>query len=194
VSAPRVSAIVLAGGRSRRFGRDKLAEPFAGRSLLEHAIAGVGALASETIVVVAPDEARRVPDGVMVVSDPISFEGPLVGLLTGLHRASEAVVLVVGGDMPTMVPSVLALLVDRLDAPGADAAVLRQGDLVRPLPGALRTGPATDVAERLVQGGERRLQAIYEALATAVIDEPAWHALDPDERTLRDIDTPADLG
>lgn len=193
MSAAGVSAIILAGGRSSRFGRDKLVEPFAGRTLLEAAIAGVGPLATETIVVVAPDESRTVPGGVIVAADPTSFEGPLVGLLTGLRRATGSVVLVGGGDMPTMVPSVLALLLDRLDDPRVEAAVLEQDGRARPLPGALRTAQALAAAERLVERGERRLQAIYDEVATAVIDEATWRALDPQARTLRDVDTPADL-
>ena len=193
MSAAGVSAIVLAGGRSSRFGRDKLVEPFAGRTLLEAAIEGVGALATETIVVVAPDESRTVPSGVIVASDATSFEGPLVGLLTGLRRATEPVVLVAGGDMPTMVPSVLALLLDRLDDPGVDAVLLQQGDRGRPLPGALRTASALVAAERLVDGGERRLQELYENVATIVIEELTWRERDPEARTLRDVDTPADL-
>jgi molybdopterin-guanine dinucleotide biosynthesis protein A len=193
MSGRDVTAIVLAGGRSSRFGRDKLVEPFAGQTLLERAVAGVAPLARETIVVVAPDESRRVPDGAIQVSDPTSFEGPLVGLLTGLRRAVEPVVIVAGGDMPTMLPSVLAMLVDRLDDPAIEAAVLDQEGGARPLPSALRTAPATAAAERLVAAGERRLRAVYDALVTAVIDEATWRELDPEGRTLRDIDTPADL-
>jgi molybdopterin-guanine dinucleotide biosynthesis protein A len=194
MSGRDVTAIVLAGGRSSRFGRDKLVEPFADQTLLERAIAGVAPLARETIVVVAPDESRRVPDGVIRVSDPTSFEGPLVGLLSGLRRAVEPVAVVAAGDMPTMLPSVVAMLVDRLDDPTIDAAVLDQGGHARPLPGALRTASATVAAERLVAAGERRLGSIYEALVTSVIDEATWRELDPEGRTLRDIDTPADLG
>ena len=194
MSRVRVSAIVLAGGRSSRFGRDKLVEVVGGRSLLEHAIAGVALLASETIVVVAPDESRTVPAGAILVSDPASFEGPLVGLLTGLRHAAHPLVLVAGGDMPTMVPAVLAILVDGLADPAADAVLLEQGGLGRPLPGALRTASARDAAERLVAAGERSLRALYEAIPTAAVAEPTWRALDPDGRTLRDVDLPADLG
>lgn len=188
-----VTAIVLAGGRSRRFGRDKLVVSFAGRTLLEHAIAGVAPLARETLVVVSPDESRRVPDGAIPVSDPTSFQGPLVGLLSGLRRAGEPVVVVAGGDMPTMLPSVLAMLVDRLDDPAVDAAILEDDGRARPLPAALRTAPATTAAEQLVAAGERRLRSVFAALVTAVIEEATWRELDPDKRTLRDIDTPADL-
>lgn len=41
-----VSAIVLAGGRSSRFGRDKLAEPIAGEPLLNRTIAALGPVAT----------------------------------------------------------------------------------------------------------------------------------------------------
>jgi molybdopterin-guanine dinucleotide biosynthesis protein A len=189
----QVSAIVLAGGRSRRFGRDKLIEPIGGRTLLEHAIDAVGPLAQETIVVAAPDEQRAVPDGIVLARDPSSFEGPLVGLLTGLRQATQSVVLVVGGDMPTMVPSVLGALIDRLDDALVHAVVLEHGGERYPLPGAVRTAPARAAAERLVAAGERRLGALYEALGAAVISEATWRPLDPDRRTLHDVDTPADL-
>ena len=46
----------------------------------------------------------------------------------------------------------------------------------------------------LLADGERRLRALTEELATTVIPEPTWRALDPYGMTVRDIDTPADLG
>ncbi|MEA2608623.1 MAG: molybdenum cofactor guanylyltransferase [Chloroflexota bacterium] len=193
MSAAAVSAIVLAGGRSSRFGRDKLAEPLAGRTLLDHAIAAVILIATETIVVSPPDETPTVPRGVVVVHDHIAFEGPLVGLLAGLRAATNPLAIVVAGDMPTMVASLLEALIARLADPAIDAVVLEVDGLSRPLPAALRTAPAAAAAERLVAAGERRLRAIVEALPMAVIDEPAWRLLDPDGTTLRDVDTPSDL-
>ena len=95
--------------------------------------------------------------------------------------------------MPTLVPSVLRALIAYLDDPTVDAVVLENDGRDRPLPIALRTAPATSAAERLVAAGERRLGALFEVLATAVIDEPTWRRLDPDGRTLLDVDTPADL-
>ena len=60
-------------------------------------------------------------------------------------------------------------------------------------PLVLRRDPALAAAERLFAGGERRLRALTETLSTHVIAEATWRTLDPDARTLRDIDTPADL-
>src|SRR5262245_40559289 len=111
------SAIVLAGGRSSRFGRDKLAEPAGGTGLLDRAIAAVRPLGTEVLVVAAPGTDPDVPDDVRVVHDPVAFEGPLSGLVNGLEAAREPIAIVVGGDSPSLVGAVLISMVDGLAEP-----------------------------------------------------------------------------
>jgi molybdopterin-guanine dinucleotide biosynthesis protein A len=193
VTDNHVTAIVLAGGRSSRFGRDKLAEPIDGRPLLDHAIASVRDLAAEILVVAAPDADPVLPEGATLVHDPVAFEGPLAGLLAGLRAATEPVVLVVGGDMPSLVGAVLVSMLVALDTSRGEAVALHHEGRIRPLPLVLRRDAALATAERLFAGGERRLRVLPETLATHVMAEITWRALDPDARTIRDIDTPADL-
>jgi molybdopterin-guanine dinucleotide biosynthesis protein A len=189
----RLGAIVLAGGRSSRFGRDKLAEPFGGRPLLERAIDAVGRVATDVVVVAAPAGIRAVPPGVVLVHDADAHEGPLAGLASGLAALDPAVgrVIVVGGDMPTLVPVVLLRLLDQLDA--HDLAVLADDAGPRPLPMALRRSTAAPVVDRLLAGGERRLRALITELAVSVIEPSAWRRDDPSGETLRDVDVPEDL-
>jgi hypothetical protein len=49
------------------------------------------------------------------------------------------------------------------------------------------------MAHTLLHAGRRRLRDVLDALRTAVIDEATWTALDPERRTLVDIDEPQDL-
>ena len=191
--APSASAIVLAGGRSSRFGRDKLAEPIDGRPLLLRAIDAVRPIASEVVVVAAPGANPVVPPDVMVARDPSPYEGPLAGLAAGLRAAREPVCLIVGGDSPSLVPGVLGSLVEALINDTIEAAALDDDGRLRPLPCAVRRDAALEVAEWLLADGQRRLRLIFETLATHTIPEAAWRALDPDGATLRDIDTPGDL-
>ena len=191
--ANRVSAIVLAGGRSSRFGRDKLAEPVGGTRLLDRAIAAVRPLASEVLVVTAPGGRPDLPDDVRLVQDPVAFEGPLSGLVTGLDAAREPLAIVVGGDSPSLVGAVLASMLDRLDRPGIQAVVLGHEGRPRPLPIAVRREPALVHARELFESGEQRLRSVLDRLEVEVIPELVWRELDPDAATVRDIDTPDDV-
>ena len=194
-SAPRTGAIVLAGGRSRRFGRDKLAEPVDGRPLLDRAIAAVLAVvdARDVVVVAGPDSTPTVPDGIRVAHDAVAGEGPLAGLVAGLSDLDQGVdrVLVVGGDMPDLVPAVLAALVAALDL--ADGALLETGDRVRALPMGVRRDAALTTARAQFATGERRLRAVPLALGATIVPAATWRASDPAGATLRDIDTQGDL-
>lgn len=190
----RVTGIVLAGGRSSRFGGNKLEALVDGRSLLSNAIDGVTPASTEILVVAAPDAAPRLPDHATLIHDPVAFEGPLAGVAAGLRAANESVVLVIGGDMPTLVGAVVESMLVALDASGVEAVVLEHEGRARPLPIALRRAPALAAADVLLADGERRLRALTGALATTVIPEATWRALDPYGMTVRDIDTPADLG
>ena len=192
-----VSGIVLAGGRSRRFGTDKLAARVGAGTLLDRSVAALASVASEIVVVVAPRDDRTlapIARSLRLVKDPEAHGGPLVGLLAGLEAVEQPLAIVVGGDMPTMRPDVLGLLVRTLIAePTFGGVVLRTRGAIVPLPAAVRTGAATDVARRLVGDGERRLRSLFERLPTRILEEGEWRPLDPEGDTLRDVDRPADV-
>jgi molybdopterin-guanine dinucleotide biosynthesis protein A len=197
-SQRRLGAIVLAGGRSARFGRDKLAEPLGGRSLLMHAIEAVTAVDTglDLVVVAAPGASPTIPAGARLVHDPRAFEGPLAGVATGLAALGPDTdrVVVVGGDMPGLVPAVLRLLASSLDDdPAVDLALLAGDDRARPLPSAIRRAAGLRAADALLVAGERRLRALADVLVTAVLPASAWRPLDPSGTTLGDVDTPDDL-
>jgi molybdopterin-guanine dinucleotide biosynthesis protein A len=194
----RIGVIVLAGGRSSRFGTDKLAQPLAGRPLLHHAIDAVRAIApeAEVVVVTSPDGRPDVPNGVTVARDATAFEGPLAGLVAGLSALPPEIerLLVVGGDMPTLVPAVLGRLLAAAEDEAVELAALDDGGLARPLPMALRRASAERAALTLLAAGERRLRALAGALASVTIAERDWRAIDAVGATLRDVDVPEDLG
>ncbi len=144
-------------------------------------------------MVAAPDATPSLPAGVTLVHDPRPFEGPLAGLLAGLRGSAGPVVLAIGGDTPSLVPAVIASMLDALGSAGVDAVVLDHEGRPRPLPIVLHREPAVAAAARLYADGERRLRALTGALATHVIPEASWRPLDPDAVTLRDIDSEADL-
>ena len=191
-----VAGIVLAGGRSQRFGRDKLAEEYEGRPLLHHPVSRLLEVCDRVIVVLAPDASERsMPAGVSVefARDAIEDEGPLRGLSAGLEVANAGWVVLVGGDMPDLQPAVLLEMLRASRETGAVAVALSDRGKARPLPCVLKTDPAADAVAILLGSGRRSLRDLLAAVTPVVIDEPTWTALDPERRTLIDVDEPGDL-
>ncbi|MGK2851353.1 MAG: molybdenum cofactor guanylyltransferase [Candidatus Limnocylindrales bacterium] len=195
MSVGRIGGIVLAGGRSSRFGRDKLSEPIDGRPLLDLAVEAVLAVASDVVVVIAPGARRVVPAGARLAHDTDAFQGPLAGVAVGLAALEPDIerVIVVAGDMPSLAPLVLHRLLTAL-GPGATAVLLGTADgETPPLPAAYDRRAASIAAEALLAAGERRLRALPARLAAAVIPATDWADDDPTAATLRDIDRVEDL-
>lgn len=194
----RVGAVVLAGGRSSRFGSDKLVAGLDGRPLLEHVLGAVRAVdpAIDVVVVSAPGVHRAVEPSVRVVADELAFGGPLAGLATGLAAIGPEIerVVVVGGDMPWLVPAVLGRMLAVLAADQTVEAVALDDDgRTRPLPLAVRRVPAARAAAMMLAADDRRLHRLLDHLATVVLSGTIWRSADPGGASLRDVDTPADL-
>jgi molybdopterin-guanine dinucleotide biosynthesis protein A len=202
VSAARVTGIVLAGGRSIRFGGDKLAAEIGGRPLLHLAIEAVAGVVDEVVVVVgAGMPAPPLPAGlgvsVVVARDAVAGRGPLAGLVTGLASASHSVAVLAGGDQPALQPPLLRELLRRLDA-GTDGAAfdvvgLEEDGQLRPLPAALRVATARLVADVALASGTRSLMSVFGRLRVHRLTPVEWGALDPAGDSLRDVDARDDL-
>ena len=106
-----VSAIVLAGGLSRRLGRDKAVEPFDGEPLIRRVIGRLSELTTETVVVVN-SEARAselpLPSGAKTAVDIYPDSGSLGGIFTGLNAATNDWGFVVACDMPFLNTSLIS--------------------------------------------------------------------------------------
>ncbi|HVQ22918.1 MAG TPA: molybdenum cofactor guanylyltransferase [Candidatus Saccharimonadia bacterium] len=195
---PTIVGLVLAGGRSSRFGEaDKLRAELRGRPLFHHAVLAAAASCDEVIVVVARDATDPPPlptdamAPVRVVRDVLVDTGPLAGLVAGLEAAGSELVLVAGGDQPDLTSALLRLLIDSVRQ--ADAAVLAEHDRPRPLPAVLRRAPASVAARTRLMSDQRSLRALIADLEPVVVPERTWRRVDPDGAWRRDIDEPADL-
>lgn len=198
------AGIVLAGGRSSRFGRDKLLAEIDGEPLLWRPLRALGgAGCPEIVVVIGPESPEpalppELDSIVRFARDPEPFGGPLVGLRAGLSVMDAARVLVVGGDQPGLPPALLAALAGALDASAgreaAGAAVLVDPTgVARPLPCSLDRATAAVAAGRLLAAGERSLRKLIAALAAQEIPEASWRPLDPGAGWAVDVDLPDDL-
>ena len=130
------AGFVLAGGRSRRMGRDKALLPYCGRPLIAHvagtvekALGREGRSDSGHVAIVGePDRYRDL--GYRVLADIYENSGPLGGIVTALTAGLADWNLVVACDMPNLEPADLRKLADQISASGAQciAAVGPSGE------------------------------------------------------------------
>ncbi|MDB5456118.1 MAG: molybdopterin-guanine dinucleotide biosynthesis protein [Caulobacter sp.] len=116
VETPRLGAIILAGGASRRMGADKALQAWGALRAIDHVIALAKAAGASRIVTAGGDGF-----GLPHAPDPEPFSGPVAGLRGGLALLGDDVsrVLVLAIDAPTLRLEDLAPL---LSAPGPGAA------------------------------------------------------------------------
>lgn len=199
---------VLAGGGSRRMGRDKRLVQVDGVPLVARAVRAVASATDRVDLIGAADligSDGRLPDGLLttellvggrVLADHRPDAGPLAGVETALRAHPEAgAVLIVGVDHPWLHPAVLALLVDRLTTGGTrgpDAAMLVTDRGPQPLVASYRPSALPAVAA-LLEGGERRLRVLADHLDVLAVDEPNWRDVDPFGASAVDVDTPEEL-
>jgi len=151
--------VLLAGGRSRRFGRDKRRVRFRGQCLWDHALAKLQALGGGWVVV-EPGCSLPVPPGVIRMEDPEPYAGPAVALAQALKKARRTgPVVVFPVDMPLLPVPLLQLLGKRASTGEPWAWVV---DPDHPLPLALT--PAGVPA--FLQGVDKGITSFRAWLAT----------------------------
>jgi molybdopterin-guanine dinucleotide biosynthesis protein A len=184
------AAAVLAGGASRRMGRDKATLAVGGVALAAGVLAAAAQVA-DPVVLVAPQGHPARTLGARVVTDP--GEGPLAALAAALAALEARHVLVLAGDHPGLAVELLAHLVAL--APRGEAVACRRGPRLEPLVAVYRRAPALAAARARLAGppGGRSLRGLLTGLDTVVVEEPAWRALDPGGRSFVDLDDPGDL-
>lgn len=185
-STVALAAIILAGGASRRMGRDKATLSYDGTTLVERMVEILTPRCAPIFVVAAPGQALPALHA-EVLRDEVRGVGPLLATGRGLRAAAEAgleLAFVCAVDMPLLSVD----LVDQLAGP----AVRLGADVVLPwdgrdhyLAGVYRTALAGRAAE-LVATGERSMRALVDRVDTQRI-------VMPEQRSLINVNTGADL-
>jgi len=188
-SQSAVSAIVLAGGQSRRMGQDKALIDYQGRPIIAHVIDTLRAL-SDDIVVVSNRSDLYSPFGARVVADYDPPCGPLGGIAVGLQAVQHPLAVVVACDMPFLNVTLLRGLIDLADR--YDAVVPQSGEEFEPLHAVYRRVCYGPIVQRL-ERGERRVISFFADVRLRPVPEPEWRAFDPAGRSLVNLNTPDDL-
>jgi molybdopterin-guanine dinucleotide biosynthesis protein A len=190
-----ITSIILAGGRSSRLGREKLAEVIAGKSLIERAISRLSSLSQEILIVISQKQARSslpsytYPEAKTVV-DLYPETGSLIGIYTGLVHSSNFLNLVVACDMPFLNLELLRYMVKM--APGFDVVIPRIGDQMEPLH-AVYSKNCMKPMENLIKQGNLKIRDFFDSVKVRYVEEEELGRFDPERLSFFNINTEADL-
>ncbi len=189
----RVSGVALAGGMSRRLGRNKAVEQVGGESLIERVVGKLSQVSSETIVVVAEEsraEALDLPPWVRTAADIYPGSGSLGGIFTGLSAAQGDYGVVVACDMPFLNTDLLRFMVDI--ASDYDVVVPKLNGRPEPLH-AIYSKSCLDPIERRLERKDLKIALLFEEVKVAYIEEEDIDSLDPTHLSFFNVNTQEDL-
>lgn len=185
----RVSAAIMAGGKSRRMGSDKAWLDLGdGRPMVRRVIEALSEVADE-VLLVANDE-RYAALGLRVVPDRFPRGGVLGGIATGVGAAAHERVLVAACDMPFLRPEAFRLLIERSE--GHDAVVPNVGGEYECLH-ALYAKACLPAIERAIAAGRMRATSFLAEVRLREVGEAELRAVDPDLVSITNLNTPQDL-
>lgn len=167
--------------------------PIGGEVLLQRVVRIVSTRA-EVVVVSAAEgqELPSLPRSVEIVRDPTPGRGPLQGLAVGLARLVGRVVwaFATGTDAPMLEPGWIDLLIALGDE--AEMVVPHVGDRDHPLSAIYRPEVAAPRAEEMLRRDCLRLRELGDLLRSRRVSERELRQVDPELRTLRNLNEPSD--
>jgi molybdopterin-guanine dinucleotide biosynthesis protein A len=187
-----VAAIILAGGKSTRFGRDKASEVLLARSLLQRVLDRLDGLVQEHVIVAAKDQ--QLPDlkadaRLNPVRDLYPGIGPLGGIYSGLSAMRERCAIAVACDMPLLQP---ALLEEMLDLLNSHDAVVPLNGLPEPLCAVYSSACLPAIRER-IDSGDLKMTGFYDTIDILYLTPEEWRRFDPEGLSFLNINTEADM-
>lgn len=189
-SSPDVAAFILAGGKSTRMGADKAFVMLDGRTLLQRALELARSAASDVRIV--GDSDKFAPFG-PVVNDIFRACGPLGGIHAALRASQRELNLMLAVDVPFVAPALLQYLITRArGSSSATVTVARAGAGWQPLCAVYRREFA-DAAEEALSEGRHRIDALFVASKTQVVEEHELEARGFSPRMFRNLNTREEL-
>ena len=185
----KISAVLVAGGESRRMGRDKASLLYLGKPLWQIQVETLRKLQPQEIFVSARRDPSWRPDDVQFIADIPPSRGPLSGLAASLYRTSTSHLLALAIDMPWMTNKYLEFLCATIE-PGR-GILPKIGDRAEPLAAIYPREAALEIGNALT-GADFSLQSLTcDLVAVGKLREIC--VAEQDKKLFLNVNVPSDL-
>lgn len=197
-----ISALILAGGESSRFGgHDKGLIEYQGKMLIEHVIERVKPQCSELFISCNRHCDEYAKFGATLVRDDHSicnnelddmsgqrFQGPLLGIATAMHYVNHPLMLVCSCDCPRLPRHLASALYHALQRKAANVSFAYDGERNHYLASLWSVKDCQDSLYQYLQQGGRTVKDFYKTVSVSVADCSSH------QECFININQPSDLG
>jgi molybdopterin-guanine dinucleotide biosynthesis protein A len=184
-----VTGVILAGGKSTRYGSNKALAEVHGTKLIERVVQTMEPLFEPLLLVTnTPHEYSYLE--LPMVEDLIKGLGPIGGIHTGLETISDEAGFFVACDMPYLNENLLRYMVTLKE--DFDAVIPRVGRMVEPLH-ALYTKQCLPAIRESIDSRLYQAMRFFHKIRVRYVDEEELRSIDPQLRFLFNINKPEDL-
>ena len=184
-----VTGIILAGGRSTRYGSNKAMAEVDGRRLIERVVTVMETVFQRLILVTnTPEEYAYLE--LPMIQDLIKGLGPLGGLYTGLESLSDEAGFFVACDMPFLNGPLIRHMVQVRGR--FDAVVPKIDWMLEPLH-ALYTRDCLPAIKVMIDSRQYQIMKFFEKITVRFLVEDEIRAFDPSLRSLFNVNRPEEL-
>ena len=171
VTPPKITGIVLAGGRARRWnGEDKGLIPVAGKPMIEHVLDALAPQCDDIVISANRNLDAYAEYGWPIVPDQLSdFPGPLAGLAAGMQVASNEWVMLTPCDTPLIGSDLARRLWDALSEQESRVAAAHDGRRSQPAFALVHRSLLADLQDYLASG-ERKIDPWFDRQQRAFAD------------------------
>ena len=173
-------------------GLPKATLPFGPETMLQRVVRLLGTVVSPIVVVAAREQVLpELPQRVIATRDEREQRGPLEGLRAGLKALPDQVdaAYVTSCDVPMLQPAFVTRMLELLGE--HDIAVMEVDGFPHPLSAVYRRSVLPKV-EALLHEDRLRPVFLFDAVRTRRVQPDEMLSVDPELRTLRNLNTPED--
>lgn len=183
-----ITAVILAGGRSRRMGgTDKGLLQLQGMAMVEHVISRLKPQAGKLVINANRNIETYAEYGFPIIQDMVGeYFGPLAGMASGMQAADTRFVLCVPCDTPRLATDLVQRMYHSLLKEQAEICVANDGERIHPVVVLLERRLLSSILDYLGKG-ERKIDRWFTHHKTALADfsdcpECFTNINNPDER------------
>jgi molybdopterin-guanine dinucleotide biosynthesis protein A len=187
--SPGITGVILAGGQSRRMGRNKALMTLGGVRLIDRVVETMQHVCTDLLMVTNTPEVYadlRLP----MVGDVWPDKGSLGGIYSALYHATTPYCLVVACDMPFLQTSVLQYLVSQIET--YDVVMPEVDGEPQPLHAIYGRACLQPIAQRL-EANRLKIVGFLPDVKVRTVTADKLRLLDPDLRAFQNLNTPEDM-